>query len=151
MMWIWSARCSASSMWWVVSTTVTPSARSSREQLPGGAPGLRVHARGRLVDEHQLGTSHQGHRQPEALLLAAGEPPVRRAAAVGEPQPVAQHGGVERVRVQRGDVVEHLHGPDAGPGAAGLQHHADAGEQLATLALRVEPEHARRCPAAAVR
>ena len=28
-----------------------------------------------------------------------------------------------------GDVAEHLLGPDAGPGAAGLQHHADPGQQ----------------------
>ena len=39
---------------------------------------------------------------------------------------------------------QHLHGADPGPGAAVLQHHADAGEQRAALALRVEPEHRAR-------
>ena len=42
--------------------------------------------------------------------------------------------------MQPRDVAEHLHRPDARPGAAVLEHHADAGEQLASLALRVEPE-----------
>ena len=43
--------------------------------------------------------------------------------------------------MQPGDVVEHLHGAHAAPGAAALEHHADAGEQVAAVADRVEAEH----------
>ena len=45
---------------------------------------------GRLVDEHDLGPADDRHRQAEPLLLAAGEPPVRRAPAVAEPEPLGQ-------------------------------------------------------------
>ena len=60
------------------------------EQLPGGTPGGGVHAGGRLVDEHDLRTADDRHRQAEPLLLAAGEPSVRRPAAVAEAEPVGE-------------------------------------------------------------
>ena len=47
----------------------------------------------------------------------------------------------QAVRVQAGDVLEHLHRADAAPGAAALEHHADAGEQRAAVAHRVQAEH----------
>ena len=42
--------------------------------LPGGEPRLRVHTRGRLVQEDQLRAPDQRHGQGQAPLLAAGEP-----------------------------------------------------------------------------
>ena len=99
------------------------------EQLPDGAADAGVEAGGGLVDEHQLGAADQRHRQAEPLLLAAGEPAVRRAAAVAEAEPLDQQPDVERVGVQPGDVAQHLDRPDAAPRAAALEHHADAGEQ----------------------
>ena len=114
------------------------------EHLPRRAPGLGVHAGGRLVDEHQLGSPDERDRQTEALLLAPGQPAVGGPAAVGQAEAVDEHGRVERVRVERGHVLQHLHGAYAAPGAAALQHDADPGEQLRPVALRVEPEHADR-------
>ena len=110
------------------------------EQLPDGAAHGRVEPGGRLVDEDDLGPPDQGHRQPEPLLLAAREPAVRRPAALGEAEPLLEQRRVQRVRVQGGDVAQHLRRADPAPGAAVLQHHADPGEQLAGLAPRVEPE-----------
>ena len=84
------------------------------DQVPGGAPGLRVHAGGRLVEEDQLGSAHDGHRQREPLLLAAGEPAVRRAAAGAQARAARSAAStVERVGVQGGDVPQHLLGADA--------------------------------------
>ena len=51
---------------------------------------MRVHARGRLVDEDQLGRPTTAIASAEPLLLAAGEAAVRRAAAVAEPEPLDQ-------------------------------------------------------------
>ena len=130
---------------------MTPSARSSSSRSQVVAPRLRVHARGRLVDEHDLRATDDGHRQPETLLLTAAEPPVRRPAAVAQPEPLGEHVDVERVCVQPGDVLEHLHRADTAPRAPGLEHHADPGQQRAPLADRVEPEHADACPAGAWR
>ena len=73
------------------------------DQVPAGVPGLRVHARGRLVEEHQLGTADHGGGEGEPLLLPAGEPAVRRAGVVGEAEPVEQRVRVERVGVEAGD------------------------------------------------
>ena len=53
-------------------------------------PGLRVEPGRRLVDEDQLGSPDDGQGQPEALLLTAGEPAVRRPAAVAEAEPLAE-------------------------------------------------------------
>ncbi len=43
--------------------------------------------------------------------------------------------------MQRGDVREHLDGAHCRPGAAGLQHHADARRELGVVVDRVEPQH----------
>ena len=41
------------------------------DQVPGGVAGLRVEARGRLVQEHQLRAADDGHGERQPLLLAA--------------------------------------------------------------------------------
>ncbi len=78
-------------------------------------------------------------------------PPERRRYGVrphsSSPSRSREHGRVERVGVQPGDVPQHLVGADTGPGAALLEHHADPGEQGPPVAARVEPEHAHACPA----
>ena len=56
------------------------------DQIPGGVAGLRVEAGGRLVQEDELRAADHGHREREALLLAAGEPAVGRAAAAARPR-----------------------------------------------------------------
>ena len=75
-----SHSCSASSIACVVSTTVTPRSRSSRTSDHVVAPGVRVHARGRLVEEHQRRAPDQREGEREPLLLPAREPPHQRAA-----------------------------------------------------------------------
>ena len=42
-------------------------------QLPEAAPGERVHPRGRLVQDEQVGVVDQGAAEPQLLLHAAGE------------------------------------------------------------------------------
>ena len=131
MMWIWSARCSASSMWWVVSTTVTPSARSSSSishvvrRAWGSMPAVGS-------------STNTSSGRPTSAIARPRRccwPPESRRYGVrpqsASPSRSTSIGRVERVRVQRGDVLEHLHGAYAAPGAAALQHHADPGEQLA--------------------
>ena len=111
------------------------------DQLPHQAPGLRVEARGGLVEEHQLGAPDDGAGQREPLLLAAGQPLVRGARAAGEPEHVEQPRRVERVRRAGRDQAQHLVRPHARVGAAALGHHADAGAQ------RVGRARAGRCRA----
>ena len=111
------------------------------EELPRRAARGRVHAGRRLVDEDDLGPADDGHRQGEALLLAAGEPAVGRAAALAEPQPVGEGLDVERMGVQPRDVAQHLVGVHPAPRAAVLEHHTDAGEQRTAVTDGVEPEH----------
>ena len=115
MMWIRSASRSASSMWWVVSTTVTPSPRSSSSRAhvvrrPAGS----IPAVGSST-KTSSGRPDDRHGELESLLLAPGEPAVRRAAAVAQPHPVTELVDVEGVGVQLGDVAEHLRRACAGP------------------------------------
>ena len=68
-----SARYSASSMKWVVRKTVLPEAGEVPDHLPGVAPGVRVEARRRLVEEQQLPVADQREREVEPPLLATGQ------------------------------------------------------------------------------
>lgn len=58
------------------------------DQLPHQYPGMGIHARGGLVEEHQLGTPDQRAGQRESLLLPAGEPSIGGAGGLGETQGV---------------------------------------------------------------
>ena len=111
-------------------------------EVPGGAAGLWVQARGRLVEEDEFGPADDGHREREALLLAAGEPAVGGAAATIEPQALDERVHVERVGVQLGHVAQHLVGAGAGVDAAGLEHDADARLEARGVGDRVEAEDA---------
>ena len=103
-----SASCSASSRKCVVSTTLTPSARSRRissqvaRRACGSMPG------GRLVQEHQLGTADQRQRERQPLLLAAGQPLDRGAGDVGQPDQLEQLARIVRVRGVGGEQPQQL-------------------------------------------
>ena len=106
---------SASSMWWVVSTTATPSARSSpiSSQVACRACGSRPG--GRLVEEDQLGPADDGQRPATAAAAA------RRTAAgtaCGRPRPAragsSSASGSQGVGVEGRDSAEHLAGAGAG-------------------------------------
>ena len=111
------------------------------DQLPHQKPGVRVHARGGLVEEHQFGSADQRAGQREPLLLPAGEPTVGGAGRVGQAQRAQQPLRVQRVGGVGGHQVEHLAGPGRGIAAAALQHHADARPQPRVVGDRVQPEH----------
>jgi hypothetical protein len=111
------------------------------QQLPRRTPGRWIHPGGRLVDEDEVGTTHDRHRELEPLLLAARQPSVGGATAVPEPQALGQGVDVERLGVQPRDVTQHLQRPDAGPGAAVLEHHPDPGQEVSPLRLWVQTQH----------
>jgi hypothetical protein len=111
------------------------------DQIPGDVPRLGVETRGGLVEEHQLRAPDEGHGQAEPALLTTRQPPVRRAPAAAQPQPLDQAVDRQRVRVQRGHVSQHLAGSGAGPRAAVLEHHADTRTEPAPVATWVEPQH----------
>ena len=132
-----------------MSTVVTPSPRSSSSSAHvsrracGSIPAVGSSTKS------SSGRPITRHREGEPLLLAAREPAVRRPPAVLEPEPLDEHRDGQRVRVQRRDVVEHLLGPGAGPGAAGLEHHADAGEQRPPVRAAGRARGRGPCPAGA--
>ena len=122
----WSASCSASSMRCVVSTTATPSARSSATRSHTARRACGSRPGGRLVEEHQLGPADQGERELDPLLLAAGQPPVRRAAAGGPGRAARASAGTSGGSAyRRRDVAQRLHGASAAGHPAVLEHHAD--------------------------
>ena len=51
--------------------TLTPAGAQLPDQVPGGVPGLRIHARRGLVQEDQLRAADDGRGQGQPLLLAA--------------------------------------------------------------------------------
>lgn len=63
-----------------------PVAAQGIDQFPHQQPGVRVHARGGFVQENQFGAADQRAGQGEALLLAAGEPPISGARGIGQTQ-----------------------------------------------------------------
>ena len=80
------------------------------EQLPGRTPRLRVHARGRLVDEHDLGPADHapwpGRAAAAGRPRAAGTASARsRRAPAGSPSASRSSGWA----CSAGDVAQHLH------------------------------------------
>ena len=88
-----SQSVSASSIACVVSSTVTPRVAQVAHELPRGRAGVRVHARGRLVEEHDVGPADERARERQSLRLAAREPAHRRAGRVAQPDEVEQRLG----------------------------------------------------------
>ena len=64
------------------------------DELPGCGPGVRVHSRGRFVEEDDLGLADQRAGEREALALTAGEAPDGDAAASCKPTVSSNASGV---------------------------------------------------------
>jgi hypothetical protein len=78
------------------------------DEPPHVAAGLRVEPGRQLVEERHSGSSDEGQRDREPLLLAAGEGGVPRVQLGAEPEPFGQPDTVDRVVVERGVEVQRL-------------------------------------------
>ena len=106
----------------------------------------RVHARGWLVQEQDLGVVDEGAGQAQALLLAAGEDPGRRARQLvemdqGEHLDGAGAGGVGVHPLGGGEGQEDLGAGQGVPGAEGVGHPAHGAMDLARLGHWVQARH----------
>ncbi len=110
------------------------------DQLPHHDSRVCIHARGRLVEEDQLGAADHRARQRQPLLLSARQPAVRRAGRLGEAERVHQPLRVQRVGGIGGNEIEHLAGSGGGVRTATLEHHADALAHLGVVAERIQSE-----------
>ena len=111
------------------------------DEFPDHHACMRIHAGGRLVEEHQLGAADDRARQRQALLLAAGKPAVGGACGVGEAEGVQQPGGVQRLGRVGGHQIQHLPGAGGRVAAAALQHHPDPGADRGVVGDGVQAEH----------
>jgi hypothetical protein len=94
-------------------------------RLPEGPPRLDVHPGGRLVEHDQVGLRDDRHREPDPLLLAAGqalEDPVRQ---IGDAGPFERLVDRQWVRMQRGDQADQFADLGVLDDPAALQHRAD--------------------------
>ena len=121
----------------------------ARDDRSGRGACLGVHAGGRLVEDHHLGTADEREREPEPLSLAAGQPPVARPGHGAETDQVQQLVGVARVRVETPVLRERLARLGAGIDPAALEHQPDPGSERRTALGRVDPENAGRAAVAA--
>jgi hypothetical protein len=118
-----------------------PVVRERPDQVPERTPRLRVEARGRLVEEQQLGVAHDAERHVDAATL-----PARERADPGARLGLEADGGDHLVDVARAGVegrdVGHLlaHGRRALLGGR-LQHDADARPPVEPAVARVHAEH----------
>ena len=125
----------------MVSRIVLPVALSGADHLPRLAPRRRVEARGRLVEEQQLGVADQRHRDVQAPLLTAGQ---LLGALVGlRPEPDAGDRVVdaERVREVAGEELERLADGEQAGRLGLLEHDADPRPPRPAGARRVLAEH----------
>ena len=105
-----------------------PPAAQRADQLPELAPGLRVEAGRRLVQEEQLRPADDAERDVEPALLAAGERVGARAGASRlRPTRSITASGSSAVRVVAGEVPDHLVDRQLVELAGALQHDADPG------------------------
>ena len=145
---IWSASRSASSRYWVVSSTVVPWRDAALDRLPQAQPAARVEPGGRLVQEQHRRAEHERGGEVE---------PAAHAAGVGLRGPLGGLGEVEalqqlvraRARVRAGHVVEladHLEVLEAGQVLVDrgvLAGEPDLGAQRGGVARDVEARDAR--------
>ena len=78
------------------------------DHRPGRRARVRVHARGRLVEEHQRRLADQRERERQALLLTARHAPHERAPRVVETDELQQPLGVVGIVVVGGEELERL-------------------------------------------
>ena len=101
---------------------------------------VRIHARGRFVEEHQRRLADQRERQRQPLLLTARHPPHQRVARVVETDELQQPLGVVGIVVVGREELEGFERAHAGIEPALLQHHSDARAQDGAVAPRVDTE-----------
>jgi len=78
------------------------------DHVPGVPAGLRVEARGQLVEDRDLRVADQGQRDGQPLLLAAGQRPELAAGLVREAQVAQQVVRVRGVVVEAGVLLDRL-------------------------------------------
>ena len=97
-----SASFSASSRSWVVSRIVVlVHIGQPVHQVVELAPGGRVEARRRLVEEQQLGPADDADRHVEPPALTAGEPPIRWRACSVSPTASSSSSAAHGRRIRR--------------------------------------------------
>ena len=106
-------------------------------KLPCRPPRLGVHARGRLVQDQDLGLADEGEGQGQALPLAARQPANPRPGNVPEPHDLEERLGVATAVVEPGVQVEHIARRGSRVEAAALEHEAQPGLEGRTAPGRV--------------
>ena len=137
---MWSASRSASSNEWVVRTTAAPASASDRDQVPHVEPGVRVQARARLVEEGDLGTTHEGGRQGDAAAAGrrtAGAPGCRRTRR-SPAAATSWSSGAGAAYIEARWRSSRTGGPRGQPSV--LEHHADAGAVVGVGVPRVDAQ-----------
>src|SRR5882757_3723822 len=114
------------------------------DQIPGIAPGLRIQARGELVEDRDLRATDQCQRDRQPLLLTAGQLAELGIALRIQPEPVDQLVPVRRPLVERGVKIQRL-----GDGNAALQHtllqlNTESLLQLFPVQARIHSEYGNR-------
>src|SRR3954452_6584 len=111
------------------------------DDLPRRAPRGGIEARGRLVEEHELGVAHQRQPEVQAPGLAARQSAdllVLLAAQAGELEHLVD---VARCRIQAAPVLERLADRDVAIHAAALQDDPHPRAQVARALAGIEAEH----------
>ncbi len=140
-----SQRCSASSIAVRREHHGRAACREVAHELPRRRPRVRVHARGRLVEEHDLGLADERARERQPLRLPAREPPHRRALAVAQPDDVEQRARATRDRRstrRTGAAARAAAGPGYSPPSCSIT--PIRGRSCAPSRCRIEAEHAHR-------
>ena len=109
------------------------------ERMVARASG--IHARGRLVEDDDLGPPDERQREPEPLAFATRQPSVARVRHRPQSDQVEQLVGVARVGVEPAVLPERLARPRPRVDAAVLEHQPDPCPQRRTARRRIQPEH----------
>ena len=113
----------------------------AEERAHGGLRG-GIHAGCRLVQDQELGTSDQGERQRQPLLLTPREELVAPVCRVAEPQQVQQLVGIGGIGVEAGVEPDQLARPALRGDPAVLEHQADPRVERGPVPGRVHPQDA---------
>jgi len=120
-----------------------PFAGQGFDQVPGTSTGRGVEARRRLVEEDQLGVSHDPEGQVQTALLATRQVLHACARLLGEPHQLDQLVHRPRVAEVAGVAAKHFAHREEGLDRELLEHDAHALSQLQARRHvgRVEAEH----------
>ena len=125
-----------------------PEVRERADRQPRRAPGGRVEAGRRLVEEDELGVADEGQREVQAPQLPAGQPPRPLALLAQQAGELDDLVDVARIRVQPRPVLDDLADRDVAVHPAALQHDAHALAHLARPLAGVvarAPRRSRSC------